>query len=243
MHHRCQARLARRIGVVLILAVWCQARPAQAQSVGSPASTLKEGQWILGVDAGGLQRTLGSHNAKGSFVGGGHFRGYGLTDSLSLFGEVGGGYLLFKDPAFTGTGQSNRFGGVVLLSAQVKQKLWENAAHDWEWDGSLQGSFIGMPHKQRSNQGLWEGAQLATSVAKSYRRCKPYLGLKVPVDAFQFRRHLATGLQTGRERLRASIGPFFGTDVYFGESRDVVVNLEAAYVRGPEVDLSVGCRF
>ena len=240
---RSHRTIRRGIGLGLILAVWCQAHGTQAQPVGSPASLLKEGQWVFGLNSGVLQRKIGSRHAKATFFEGGHFRGYGFSDRLSLFVEVGGGGSTFKDPNFTGPGNSDKFGGNVLLSLQVKRKLWENAGRDWEWDGSLQYTFIGTPHKQRRNQGLWYDGQMATSIAKSFGRCKPYLGVKVPFDTFQFRRHLPSGTQTGQERWQAAVGPFLGTDVYFGENQSIVVNLETAYVKGPEVNLSLGYRF
>ena len=190
----------------------------------------------------------GKLNGQGkvSFYQLGHFRGYGLTDRLSFYAKIGGVYLQVDDPSIKKSGNSSStssFGGNVLLSGQLKAKLWESANTQWEWDGSLQVVEIRARHRGR-NEIRWHEWDVATSVARSFGRVKPYVGVKASlVNALFHVRKNGEVLKQGRYKLDVPVGPFLGTDVYFGEHEDVVINVETSYVSGAEVGMSMSYTF
>lgn len=237
--------LRARVGWALVLvgALGCP-RPLHAESVGSPASILKKGQWIFGLRSGGMRRGKLNGQGKVTFYQFGHFRGYGLTDRLSVYVNIGGVYLQVDDPAIKkpqDPSTTNSFKGNFLLSGQVKGRIWERAG--WEWDGSLQVVEIRARHRGR-NEIRWHEADLATSVAKSFGRLKPYVGVKASfVNALFHVRKNGEVIKQGRYKLDAPVGPFLGTDVYFGEHEDVVINVETSYVSGPELGMSMSYTF
>jgi hypothetical protein len=127
----------------------------------------------------------------------------------------------------------------MLVSIQVKSKIWEHPKTGWEWDGSLQ--YVDLRARHRTdNDGHWREWVFATSVAKSLGRFKPYLGLKYSVIDFdaKIREHGNLFVQrtyTDEDR----VGLLFGTDCYFGASEDVIINVESSYLNGPELDLAI----
>lgn len=215
---------------------------AFAEAVGSPASILKKGQWVMGGGGGGLLGRALSGDANATIYQAGHFRGYGLTDRLSLYGKLGAAYLEIDDPAVqTATSPSSihSFGAGLLVSVGAKGRLWRSASQKWEWDGSVQYVDVRARHRG-DHDGHWREWVGATSVARSFGRIKPYLGLKysiVDVDA-KYRENGRPLKQVAYEA-ETTVGPFFGTDVYFGDQEDVIINVETSYVNGTEVGISV----
>ncbi len=219
-----------------------------AETVGSPASILKKGQWVFGLSGGSV--------AERKLVGGGspslkllmhrlvHFRGYGLTNWLSVYGKVGAAYMEAKIPQEPIlTKENGRFDLNRLFGGQVKIKMWHNQKRDLEWDGSLQYLDVRARHKN-DDEGQWQELQLATSVAKGFGRVKPYLGVKLSlVDLDFILRNNGQTIRQASARSDSTVGPFFGMDVYFGQFEDVVLNVEVASVDGAEVDLSMQYSF
>jgi len=199
----------------------------------------------MGLDGGGLvERDLGN-DATGSLFQVGHFRGYGLTNWLSLYGKIGAAYLDIDDPSIRKTNSAstkNRFGVNVLVDIQAKVKIWEHATRGWEWDGSLQYVDIRRRHKGK-NEGRWHEWQFGSTVAKSFGRVKPYVGAKISLIDMHFKvRENGNLIKQGRYN-DEGIGPVVGTDIYFGEAEDVILNVETSYVNGADVSVAVSYTF
>ena len=228
------------MGLALVLSKHPQ---VYAEEVGSPAGILERGQWVMALGGGGLRKRPMKGGARVSVYQGGHFRGYGLTDRISLYGKIGGAYVTVEDPAFsTNPGGSNTFGANVFIDAQLKVKLWENRAKDWEWDGSVQYIFLGAPHKKKANQANWNEGQFATTLAKAFGRFKPYAGVKVSLLTFKYTRHGQT-TQKGTYKPDSIVSPVVGMDWSFGENQDTVLNVEGSFLAGTDVAIAVTQRF
>lgn len=217
-----------------------------AEAVGSPASILKKGKWAMGLGAGVIPQRNLKGNAEALLYQFGHFRGYGLTDWLSVYGKIGLAYIEVDDPSIVKTGSpstANRFDANVLSSIQVKGKLFEHERTGWEWDGSLQYVDMRKRHKGK-NEGRWHQYQLATSVAKSLGNLKPYAGIQYSIVDFTYRvRENGNLLRQDKYEEESPVGFFFGTDWYFGRSEDVILNVESSYVDGAEVNVSIAYTF
>lgn len=169
-----------------------------------------------------------------------HFRGYGLTDWLSLYAKVGWAYLRVNDS--TSANGANDFGSNLLLGAQLKSRLWQNAKKNWEWNGSVQYLWVGAPHRRNKHQGEWQEWQVATTTARSFGRLKPYMGVKYSLVDFDFKlRKGDETIQRGTYKQEARVGPVLGTDYLVGE--DVIVNVESAYIDGAEVTAAIAHAF
>ena len=225
----------------LLACCLCQASVSEAASVGSPTGILRKGQWVMGLKAGGASRdvTKSDLHAKAELVGGTHFRGYGLTDWLSIYAGIGAAYLRVK-----GNSATDSFDANVALNGQVKGRLWESERYGWEWDASAQYLYLGAPHRKKNNQGHWSEWQLASSVAKSLGPVTPYAGIKFSfVDlAFKVRKDNRI-TQQGTYKQDNIVSPFVGLDWYVGAAENLIVNVESSFLGGAEVDLSVAYRF
>src|SRR3989338_2963447 len=72
-----------------VMALGAGSPVAFAEPIGSPASILKKGKWMMGLAVSASpERALDGGDATVYAVG--HSRGYGLTDWLSLYGKIGG---------------------------------------------------------------------------------------------------------------------------------------------------------
>jgi opacity protein-like surface antigen len=200
----------------------------------------------MGLDGGTVWDRQLRDNAELRVYQAGHLRGYGLTDWLSVYGKIGWAHLEVDDPTIIKrgeTGTSNSFGENLLLSVQVKGRLWRHAASGWEWDGSAR--YVDMRAERKDdNEGRWSEWQFATSVAKRWGRFTPYGGAKFSTVNFKYKvREDGTTIRQDTYKEDGSLGPFLGVDLSLGQDRDVVVNLESAYVGGPEVTLAVSYTF
>ena len=215
---------------------------SSAEPVGSPAGLLKKGQWLFGLSTDGVlgRGAKGSGNPSIGLYQVGHYRGYGVTDWLSLFGKVGWAYLRVTD------GQAERgantFGSNLLISGGVKARLWRNAKRDWEWDASTQYVWIGAPHRRGRNQAQWQEWQFATTTAKTFGRLTPYAGMKVSLVQLDY--HLRRGgkdVQKSSYKPDGFLGPVLGAD--YAVREDTVVNVESSYINGAEVTVGVARTF
>ena len=238
-------------GVCLLLTADCllltvNASPVWAESVGSPASILKKGQWVMGLMGGALTGRGFRGDAEATVASGAHVRGYGLTDRLSVYGKIGAAYLEVDDASILKTGDpdtSNSFGANVLTGAQVKVKFWESRSRRWEWDGSLQYLDLRGSRKGK-NEARWHEVQGASSVAVALGRWTPYLGLTYSIVNMTYRvRENGALLKQGRYRQDHPVGIVYGTDIAFGESEAVVVNVEGGFSDGHEVAMTVAYTF
>jgi len=230
--------------LIALAVLWPEA--LHAEPSGSPASILKKGQWVMGLGGGSLVKREMKGNAEATAYNVGHYRGYGLTDRLSLYGKIGAAYLEVDDATIikaSDPSATNDFGLNVLSSGQVKYKIFEDANQTWEWDGSLQYVDIRKRHTGK-NEAQWHEWAFATSVARAFGRIKPYLGVKYSVVDFQYKiRENGQLLQQGHYKEDGPVGVFFGTDAYFGEEEDVLINVESTYLNGAEVDVAIAYTF
>ena len=230
-----------RLCVVLLVCCLCQSSISEAESVGSPASVLRKGQWVMGLKASGASRrvTKSDLHAKAELVEGSHFRGYGVTDWLSLYAGIGVAYLRVKGNAATDSFDAN-----VALNGQVKGRIWESQRYGWEWDASAQYLYLGAPHRKKNNQGHWSEWQLASSVAKSLGPVTPYAGIKFSFVDLGFKVRKDNRItQQGTYKGDGIVSPFLGLDWCVGAAENLVVNVEGSFLNGEEVDLSVAYRF
>lgn len=216
-----------------------------AEPVGSPASILKKGKWVMGL-AGSATPERALDGGDATIYALGHSRGYGLTDWLSVYGKIGGAYIEVDDPSIVRTTESstsNSFGGNLLAGAQVKARLLASHRFNTEWDGSIQYVDMRARHKGK-NEGRWHEWQFATSVAKAFGRVKPYLGAKLSLVKFAYKVRENGSLIAHGDYLQDSpVGAFVGTDVYLGPQEDVVLNLESSYLDGAELAISIAYTF
>ncbi len=227
--------------VALLLSCLSQASVSDAASVGSPSGVLRKGQWTMGLKASGVSRdvTKSDLHAKAELVEGSHFRGFGLTDWLSLYAGVGAAYLGVKNSSVT-----DSFGANVALNGQVKSRLWESKRFGVEWDASAQYLFIGAPHRRGSNQANWNEWQLASGVAKSFGPLKPYVGAKLSFVNMKFKIRKDNRItQQGTYKADGMVSPYLGLDWYVGEAENLVINVEGSFVNNEEVSLGVAYRF
>jgi hypothetical protein len=234
-----------RLVAFLSLVVICVLAPRSlsvADPVGSPASSLRKGQWMFGLGTGGVvnRGAKGAGDPEQGLYRIEHFRGYGLTDWLSIYAKVGWAYLRVEDG--TSLDGANDFGSNLLLGAQLKSRLWQNAKKNWEWNGSIQYLWVGAPHRRNKNQGEWQEWQVATTTARAFGRLKPYVGVKYSLVDFDFKvRKSGETIQSGTYKQEGRVGPVLGTDYLVGE--DVIVNVESAYIDGAEVTVAVAHAF
>jgi len=235
-----------RLSMVIVVFGLCPAHDLAAEAVGSPASILKKGQWAMGLGGGALLGRGLKGDAEATVYQGGHFRGYGLTDGLSLYGKIGGAYLEVDDASIKKTNDpssTNSFGAAMLVNVQLKGRIWEHAKTGWEWDGSIHYVDIRARHRD-DNDGRWHEWVFATSVAKAFGRVKPYVGIKLSIIDFDFKiRQNGSLLQQGDYKQDGLVGAFLGTDVSFGESEDVILNIETSYTDGAEITASIAYTF
>jgi hypothetical protein len=224
----------------------CRVPFSFAESVGSPASILKKGQWVMGLAGGGTKGREMNGEAETHITHGGHYRGYGLSDRVSVYLKLGAAFIEIDDPAIKKTNDldpRNSFGTNFMTGLALKTKLFESVAHRWEWDGSLHYLDLRQRHKSK-NELRWHEWQFATSVAKEIGRVKPYIGIKYAVVNALYRvRQDGKPLKDGRYKEKTRVGLFVGTDCYLGESEDVILNIESAYQDGPEVTVSLAYTF
>ena len=236
-HDWCAAPWLLALGV-LVTAVPC----SQAEPVGSPSGVLKKGQWSFGLSTDNAlgRGAKGSGNPSIGLYQVGHYRGYGVTNWLSLFGKVGWAYLRVSDEQ--AVNQANTFGSNLMIGGGVKARVWRNAKRDWEWDASAQYVWIGAPHRRTRSQGQWQEWQFATTTAKSFGRLKPYAGVKMSLVQFDYNlRRAGKGTQKGSYKPDGFLGPVLGAD--YAVREDTVVNVESSYVNGAEVTLAVARTF
>lgn len=213
-----------------------------AEEVGSPAGILKKGQWVMEAGGGAvLGRELKPSGSKTTMYQLGHRRGFGLTDWLSLYGKIGAAYLEVKDASIkrpSNPSSTIRFNGGMLVDVQLKSRLWRHVKTGLEWDGSLQYVYVRARHRG-GNDGTWQEWVGSTSVAKSMGRLKPYLGVKYSLMSFKTKIRDGSTLIQRTYKNDVPVGAFFGTDLYFGPSEDVILNVETSYLGGPELDMAI----
>lgn len=217
-----------------------------AESVGSPSGILKKGKWDFGLGTGLLSSREMEGGAEALVFQGGHFRGYGLTDWLSIYGKIGAAFLEIEDVAILKTNDTstkNDFGINVFSSVQLKGKIFESKRQQWEWDGSVQYVDIRARHRGK-NEARWHEWQFATSLAKSLGRFKPYGGLKLTLLDVSYRvRQNNTLLKQGEYNEDQPLGIFVGADYYFGQYEDVVLNIEGSSFNGNEMNVALSYLF
>jgi len=231
------------IGVMMVLWGSC---PVDAEPVGSPASILKKGKWFMGAGTSLLAKRNLKGNTEAAAYQGGHVRGYGLTDRLSLYGKLGLAHFEVDDGSIkkkNDLSTTNGFGLNVVSGVQIKSRFFESRSKRWEWDGSVQYLDMRARHKGK-NEARWHEWQLATSVAASVHRLKPYVGVKYSViDVFYRIREDGQQLAQGRYKEDQPVGLFLGTDWALGRYEDVILNVESAFVDGAEVAVTIAYTF
>ena len=208
-----------------------------AEPVGSPASILKKGKWIMGLVTGGFPGRELDGGAETALFQVAHYRGYGLTDWLSVYGKLGVAYAQLDDPLVVKEDglTTHRFGANFISGAQVKVKFFESQRHQWEWDGSLQYTDVRRRQRGKKNEMRLHDWQFATGLAKTIGKFKPYAGVKASIVDMTFRlRQGGVLLKQGEHELEQSVGFYVGTDVSMGQYEDVVINIEGGYVDGVE---------
>lgn len=232
------------IACVVGAVVGC-AGTGHAEPIGSPAGILKKGKWVFTLGGGAtLDRPLDG-DATVAIIHGGHGRGYGLTDRLSLYGKIGAASVEVEDPSIQTRDLSTThdYGMNLLTSLQLKSKLWESQDEQWEWDGSVQ--YVDIRRGQKGDtEGRWHQWQVATSLARSLGRFKPYGGVVLSAVSFHYK-VLENGviLKQGRYHEDGMVGLVLGTDIYAGQDQAIIVNLEGLYVESAEINVTASYRF
>jgi hypothetical protein len=208
-----------------------------AAPVGSPASLLKKGQWDFTLEGAYLsERPMesgGNADYHVSIGHGYHSRGYGLTDRITIRGRVGGTYGYLYDEATPGIQTETSLSGGLGLGAQLKGIIFENEKYGFELDGSGQFLYMRSHHKRSGKANAdWYEWQISTCIAKAIGRIKPYVGVKF--STVDLDHDDGKGNQTSYSE-DGNVGPFVGTDIYLGQDRDIVINLEGGFLLGVEV--------
>ena len=223
------------------LVLLCEPSRSYAEAIGGPAK-VEKGQWVLGLGGGGLRKRQMKGGADASLYEGAHFRGYGLTERLTLYGDIGAAYITVNDSAVPST-VGRGFGTNLFATGQLKLKLWENIRHGLEWDGSAQYLYAGVPHKRNNNQASWHEERLATTLAKSLGDFTPYLGVELSAVQFDYKFRSDKFTLDGTYKPKSVVGPVVGMSWCFGEHKDTVLNIEATYVNGAEVTVGLSKRY
>ncbi len=210
---------------------------AQAAPVGSPAGLLKKGQWDFSLEGAYLSErpmeTAGDPNYHVNITHGYHSRGYGLSDRLTIRGRVGGTYGYIYDESIAGAQSETSMSGGMGLGVQLQGIILKNEKYGFEWNGSGQFLFMRSHHKRNGKANVdWYEWQLSSCIAKAIGRIKPYIGVKFSTVDLDY--DDGKGNQTSYDE-DGSVGPFVGTDIYLGEDRDIVINLEGSFLLGNEL--------
>jgi len=234
----------KKFSVILIVLVF-SVSIAYAAQVGSPASMLKKGEWDFAIQGGGVfERPMKSSTSSNYHVDlgyGYHSRSYGLTESLMITGKIGGGYGYLYDESVAGAQSETSLGGGLLLGLQLKGTIWEYKEKGWEWDGSGQYLYLRSHHKRSNKANVdWYEWQLASCLIKDLKRFKPYAGVKFSMVDLDHDDGQGTKAAYEADDY---LGLLLGTDIYFGEDQDVVVNLEAGFLTGTELFIGLKYRF
>ena len=222
------------------------AATASAEPVGSPASILKKGKWIFGLITGGIPGRELDGGAETMLFQIAHFRGYGLTDWLSVYGKLGVAYAELDDPFIVKQdgSSSHWFGANALSGGQVKVRFFKSKRSHWEWDGSLQYTDVRRHSRGTKNEFRFHDWQVATGLAKPLGRFTPYAGVKYSLANLIFRvREGGQLLALGKHHSDQSAGFYVGSDLSMGQYEDVVINVEGGYVDGLEAAVSVAHSF
>ena len=232
--------------VLIAFVLVAQPPTLRAESTSSPAMILKKKKWAMGLGTGALLKRGLSGGADMTVYQGGHFRGYGLTEWLSVYGNIGGAYLSVDDGSIqlpNETSSMHSFGAGLLVSGGLKARLWESANKRWEWDSTFQYTHIRARHRS-GNDGTWQDWVAASSVARSFGRLTPYAGVKCTFLNFKYKiRQNGAVFQQGTYKNDGHVGVLFGTDYVLGRQEDVVLNVETAYVNGAEITATLHYTF
>ena len=219
---------------------------AQAAPVGSPAGLLEKGQWDFGLEGGGYvskrpMESSGQSDYEASITYGYHCRSYGLTDRLKITGRVGGSYGYIYDVSDPTVEKKTTLSGGLVLGAQLKGIIFENKDTGFEWDGSGQFLYMRSHHKRSGKANAdWYEWQVATCLAKEIGRFRPYAGVKFSTVNLDY--DDGEGNTTSYDE-DGSVGPFVGTAISLGQDRDVIINLEGAFLLGTECFIGVKYKF
>ncbi len=236
--------LPKAIFLFLIIFFFCL-KSVQAAPVGSPASLLEKGQWDFTLEGAYLsERPMesgGDTNYHVNVTHGYHSRGYGLTDRLTIRGRVGGTYGYLYDETIAGAQGETSLSGGLGLGLQLQGIIFENEKHGFEWDGSGQFLYMRSHHKRTGKANAdWYEWQVSTCIAKAIGRIKPYVGVKFSTVDLDYDDGKGNQTSYGED---GAVGPFVGTDIYIGEDRDIVINLEAGFFLGDEFYAAVRYKF
>lgn len=240
--------MPKKIGIFSLLFSFCLGIiPAQAVPVGSPASLLKKGQWDFAIEGGySYRRPMAAdkdtNDYEVSLWNGWHSRSYGLTDRITIKGQVGGAYgYIYNDLTTTTTTPKTSLSGGLLLGLQTKGILYQDASSGLEWDGSGQFLYICSHHKKSGKANAdWYEWQMSTCLAKKFGIFKPYAGIKFSTVTLDHDDGKGNTTSYNEEK---SIGPFLGTDIYFGTEEDIVLNLELSGISASEFYGGIHYRF
>ncbi|MFC1698514.1 hypothetical protein ACFL1I_00950 [Candidatus Omnitrophota bacterium] len=223
--------------IFAVLSMCSYLQPAEAAPVGSPASLLKKGDWNFSLGGGYVyERPLETGGAKdyhANLTYGYHSRSYGITDRLSITGKIGGSYGYLYDETTVVGGTETSLSGGLALGIQLKGIVYEHKDSGWELDASGQFLYLRSHHKSsgKANADWYEG-QIASCVAKKIgSRFKPFVGLRYSTVNLDYEDGL--GNETSYDE-DGGFGLVAGFDVYFGEARDIVINIESSFLTGIE---------
>lgn len=217
----------------------------QAAPVGSPASLLKKGQWDFALEGGYLSKrpmeSAGKSDYEVSISHGYHSRSFGLTDRLTIKGKAGATYGYLYDKTKPVAEEKTSLSGGFGLGLQLKGVILENKDRGLEWDGSGQFFYMSSHHKKSGKSNTdWYEWQFSTSLAKAIGRFKPYAGIKFSTVDLDYDDGKGDKVSYNED---ANVGPFVGTDIYLGEDRDILINLEAGFILGNEFYGGIKYRF
>lgn len=231
----------------IFLLCCCCIGVVQAAQVGCPASLLKKGQWDFAIEGGYIHErpmeSEGNPNYHVNIGYGSHSRSYGLSDRLTITGRIGGSYGYIYDETIT-TGQpgaKTSLSGGLALGVQLKGIIWDDKDKALEWDGSGQFLYLQSHHKRSGKANAdWYEWQISTCLAKTFNRFKPYAGVKFSTATLDHDDGKGNKFSYDED---GSVGLFAGTDIYFGEDKDIVANLEGAFFLGTEAYLGIKYKF
>ncbi len=225
----------KKLSTILLIFFFCVGF-AEAAPVGSPVSLLEKGQWDFAIEGGYISRrpmeTSANANYEASIIHGYHSRSYGLSDRLMITGRAGGTQGYIYDESAAGTEDKTSLGGGLGLGLQLKGIIFRNKDTGLEWDAGGQYLYMRSHHKSSGKANAdWYEWQFSTCLARAIGRFKPYAGVKFSSVDLEY--DDGKGNTTSYDE-DESVGPFIGTDIYFGQEKDVVVYLEGAFLIGDE---------
>jgi hypothetical protein len=118
------------------------------------------------------------------------------------------------------------------MGVQLKGIIFANKDNGFYWCTGGQFLYMRSHHKRSGKANAdWYEWQGSTCLAKEIGRFRPYAGVRL--STVNLDHDDGKGNKNSYDE-DGNLGPFLGTDIYLGQTKDIVINLEAGFLLGTE---------